>query len=736
MNEPLFLEPPKRDLEKTAGQVSLGDDPSTWPQQILQEVYKQAPYVADFSPHVVLTKVNPEKGYALGQLEIVNKTQAPVHDMSAEQLAAANMRVARIPIVVEARKLQPLDLLIAPGPKPSVVPLTERRLRAAMFRPNLGDTTGASPGSTSLIGALYPPYRQQFGFGSGGVISGDAGGKVAAAPVHTPTITPRDSMRDLCAQLGWSVDEHPRSVFYSQEKTASADVPRTQAIEKAAAAVAAGQYATGKILPVIASTINREDFEKFAEDILTFETQQRIAQNRYVMPEVVTPLAKYDARQSKYASMPVQPNPTVIQVRRNDAIGYEVKMASHKHWAPEVNVLTRDDVVRIFGAKVAMDADTSGAVTLTDGADTLPAEEVTLEPSAEVVKTPGMYKVREPTGKELVGLVFPNLMDFSGEVIPLALFTNGAVSALQGEIVGIPAGSATKIPEGKPQGHGAFYTMQSDGTPVVMAPITIDGTSTTPEGEGHYLVTDMDGAERQIVMSKGLEKPLCEGVECLVPAHYKWLPLEGDKLVALASSADEFMKKTAALMDVAAISIRSSGYDSYSLSGLPFNKVASAERTMVSLDDAMFLLAGAGVHPDTSVAKLAEAQGGRAVVQCRAKHVLDKIAVDVETLEKSAELSAYLRSIRPAEPLLKVAADIPDAETADAVLSLGFLNQENVGTFVAYLPHFEETQAKLGEMLLASRCGILEQVPRTSIERALRSVEEVIVGLNGLAFAA
>ena len=49
-------------------------------------------------------------------------------------------------------------------------------LRQALFRPQAFDVTSRTPGDQSMIGQLYPPYRQNYGFGGGGIAMNAAGG--------------------------------------------------------------------------------------------------------------------------------------------------------------------------------------------------------------------------------------------------------------------------------------------------------------------------------------------------------------------------------------------------------------------------------------------------------------------------------------------------------------------------------------------------------------------------------
>ncbi|MFA5436633.1 MAG: hypothetical protein WC372_11400, partial [Candidatus Neomarinimicrobiota bacterium] len=174
----LFIQP-EVEFEKTAGEVDLSEDPNQWPQEVLQELYKQVPYISDFQPHVTMEKVDSERGYGLGQVEIANKTEAQ-NSADPDLLAAAGIRAVRVPVVIKERKLSPFDLLVNDQSK--VLPLTESRLRQSLFRPQAFDVTSQTPGDQSMIGQLYPPYRQNYGFGGGGMTLGMGGmGKQSSA---------------------------------------------------------------------------------------------------------------------------------------------------------------------------------------------------------------------------------------------------------------------------------------------------------------------------------------------------------------------------------------------------------------------------------------------------------------------------------------------------------------------------------------------------------------------------
>jgi hypothetical protein len=111
----------------------------------------------------------------------------------------------------------------------------------------------------------------------------------------------------------------------------------------------------------------------------------------------------------------------------------------------------------------------------------------------------------------------------------------------------------------------------------------------------------------------------------------------------------------------------------------------------------------------------------------------------IETLEdnvnyaatKTAQVLSGFVNLR--RDLVKEAAFIPDPMAVDTVLSLGFVNPENIGLFVASLPAIDETQQKMCELLMAARMG-LPNMSVPALEKAIKSTEEVYEGLKVLAF--
>lgn len=659
----LFLEP-EIVFEKIAAEASLPEDANTWPNEILQELFKQVPYISDFDPHVVMDRVDAEKGFGFGHVEVGNKTaMLPSTDPQAQQTAGVHK--VRIPIIIRMQKLQPFDILVTEDSK--MLPLTESRLRQALFRPQAFDITSQTPGDHSMIGQLYPPYRQNYGFGGGGVTMSAGMGKDASARSLLATVLPSASGSTIeKVAMHIAEDDNLQALYLSN------------------------RWATAGALSLLAS----------APTDLTAKTAS-------ILPGLI--------------------RPTVVQLLKGDG-DYIVKAANHNMWAPTTEHINRGEAVQRFGSKVVLAADLNGGVTVAEGADAAEAPESIGTP--ELVKEFGIYKVHDVEGNELIGFVFPNLLDLDGTVLPLALFTNGSQAAVQGEILGTKAGDAdiVSLPTGHPRGYGAFYRMSQQG-PEATIPFELHG-SISQGGEVTMQGTSFDGHPVQVAFNQpNLDKITFAEGTVLVPEDFQWLPLVKEQEVALASKPEEAVSKEAACRPFASVTVRGDA-GSFSFDGLPVDKLAADQRRFLSPADAFFLLGGLGVEMKYGRDKLAEAMHWGHPVEIRVGRYL-KTAGEV----RQEMLKSATRKV-PATwcvDLVKEAAVIPDPVAVDTVLSLGFLNDENLTHFISYLPIIDQAQERMCELLVSARLGMRE-IPAGALERAIRSVEEVLEGLKVLAF--
>jgi hypothetical protein len=722
MVQSLFFEPDVQ-FEKTAAEVMLPEDPNEWPNELMQELFKQVPFISDFEPHVIMDRVEGQRGYGFGHIEIQNKTEIQ-HGAEPDAAQAAGVKSARIPVVIKDLRLQPLDLLVTDDSK--VLPLTEPRLRQAIFRPQAFDITGRGPGDMSMIGQLYPPYRQNYGFGGGGATMNVGMGKEGAAK-EKDAIGPE--MAKGLAGISKVTDPSRLARVSRLTQGAAARNVGTPLGKKLQTVATYAANKLGSVLSTILPTIRETDynrfFGKFAQDR---GLQAQYIANHNATAAALATLASYEPVSPIKLARSALSNikPSVVQLRK-EAQGYRLKTASHACWLPEEKLIDRGEAVRVFGPKIVLAADQAGATTMSLG-DGAHEEEPPPGGDAELISEYGIYQVQDEKGNHLIGFVFPNLIDTDGTELPIALFTNGSQMAVQGEIAGIPVGEGVSLFEGHPEGMGVFYC---DGQATL--PLTVKATMASPEEGGVILHAEtFDGRQAQVIVQPNIAAPTPgpDG-EFLIPDTWSWLPLDTSEKTALISSPEDLHKEGEALRNLAAVTLRY-GDNCFSVSGFPVEKLASEEKNFLSVDDTMFLLAGLDTNLKYAQRKLGEAAAwSRPVSVLVGRDIKTAAAVMNESRKTAAAVLSQMPDLR--KDLVKEAAVIPDPSAVDTVLSLGFLNPENLGTFISAIPEIDASQMKMCELLLAARLGLAE-VPAPALEKAIRSTEEVLEGLKILAF--
>jgi len=677
MTQPLFLES-TLDFTKLSSETSLPDDPNQWSDEVLQELAKQVPYLADFDTHVSMETVDGERGYGLGHVEVSNKSEAPMTS-DQEQMSSAGIRHARIPVIIRDNKLQAFDVLLTEDAK--ALPLTEGRLRQALFRPQNFDVTSKTPGDQSMIGQLYPPFRQNYGFGGGGTsVAGGAGGKTASAA----------------------------SGYFPKEAS---------------------------VLEGILASANVSDLGDFKASLLDSEVKLAYAHNPAAYGSLVRCAEAAPTTLEKRANALLSYiKPSVVQVEKV-ASGYVLRTANHATWHPQQEHIDRGELVRRVGEKIALATDMNGAVTVgADAGVNEMGEAATL--SSGPADQPGIYSVETDDGQELSGSIIPNLLDVDGTALPIALFTDGQHVAVQSDISGTRTGEFAPpgmVSAAEATGHGVFYT-DAGGVPVATLPLSL-GTSIQDAGEGavsRAQAETFDGRPVQVSVQPYVQSIQNVDGIMLVPDTWQWIPLSEAAEVSLAEHAGAVGKTASVHSMTSTVIVRGGGTDSFSLSGLPLEKVAAEDRSFLSLNEALFLLVGMGANGQYAQQKLAAASLGNRPETVRVAHTL-KTAHEVRG-ESELTASDYL-SAQPVHRhrMWKEAAMIPDPTAVDAVLSLGFINPENITTFVGYLPTLDEAQSRMCELLIGARLGMRE-LSEGSLERAIRALEDVIQGLRLIAF--
>jgi hypothetical protein len=634
----------------------LSDTPDEWVQEIEQQLYRHLPFLSKYAVSVRLDAVEPQQGFAFGSADVRNKTDRMLETGEHDPVKSVNE--VRIPVIVRERKLAPFDIFLR---RSSVHPLTENRLSAAMFRPDVFDSTSDPPPDPILTNMLYPPSQGFYGYTNGGY---DVSDKMAAIlPAILDNLDPADvahvqeALKDPSTAAGFEKNGTLQSLYALLAR------PCTSSKEKLSRA-----------------------FEEMARASSVFQFS-------------------YNPRDGKFL----------------------VKHAQADAFEPKTDKLDKETATEVLGEDNVHRLESGGNITIT----TEPAirEDLTLE-KLEIIADYGQWRVRTEDGRWLLGTVFPKLMDFSGVLMPLALFTNGSEHTIQDKIAGSRVGQGTNLAYAEPKGYGTLV-YEDKGRAIATVPFKVEDTKKDKELGTLFHASNDLGEQFSFTFAPGLKMIAKTGEdEYAVPDRMRFLPITGN--VTVLNEDPEVMTKIGGIMTYnKMIEFLSDGYN-YSLRGgcgldvLPWH-----ERSGITKEAAVFLGAVVGIEPAFLEKKLQKIASGGAVRVIGGKELhpkKEKLAQFQQARESA--LSVYPVDFK--QDTVKIAAVIEDPIAVDNILSLNFVTVDNVMKFIQRIPELERATTWGAEMLLASRLG-LSQIPEEALERMLRAMDEVIAGLKGLA---
>jgi hypothetical protein len=658
----LYLDTTPPPVEKVAAEAKLSDSADSWPREVLKELLHQHPYLGSYEINPVMQRVDGEQGYGTGFFLVHNRSEQPVLGGGTKaQVASQGVKFTRIPIIIRSTKLQPLDIFLTP--QGDTQPLTDERVRASLFRPQVFDSIKKSPGDAPMAEQLYPPTSRQHAMTGGQVIDANM-----TSQTKTSSVKPKFLMQAI------------------KETISSADI----------LAVSGELQKNAHLARSLASNKAAKPFLQFLGGL--------------------EPASATEVEKTAVASV----MPDVIQIER-DGERYIYKEAASSEFDPEVAESDRHTLAEQAGEDLVAAVDRTGAATIS----TNPVVHNNLEDEEiSPIDYFGQYKVKTKDGREIMGWVFPTVLDFDGTELPWKIFSNGSQANVQAEMVGSFAGKSTNVIQGKPEGYGFFFHVTSTGSVIALHPVEIQGRS----GDG-YMAESMMGDPITITFNSDVRAPTRIGEGAVVlPSTMRWSPL-GKERVQLIDNAADFLKTS--MVKGASSQVRIiSDKMTWSFSGPPIEKVAHRWREQLHAGDAMFVACSLGLHPDFATNTLVKAaqEGSVMVHGCRPLGTRkEKLATARE------EVLELMRLIPRGGHLLKEAAALEDVTTVDRVLSLGFLNPENVQTFIHWLPDLEESLSKLAGILLAVRLG-LEDLPEDTVKSAMERLDEVVSGLKKLVF--
>lgn len=486
---------------------------------------------------------------------------------------------------------------------------------------------------------------------------------------------------------------------------------------------------------LIAGTVNKSDFDSFNRE---FPKVASMVQNDPTIMSLLHDLSSKPVYSTKIANSAIAaasaPGFDVIQVIPN-GYGYTIKTSAAPEGVdPQQQDMSAQQAQEAGVPQEAMQAaDEQGAATMTN----VQAAPDPMVEQPQPAQTFGMYKVTNAqNGRQLVGFVIPGLFDpIQGQPTQMSLFTTGNAYALQPQVMGVLTGISFNLPEANPpRGMGIFY--KTDGKSLIATvPYTVV-SEVTVEGKTYFSVQTQEGAQLQMVMSEGLQRPVASSEnEIAMPADFKFLPLDNP----IQLSGGENMMKAAQAEAWDTMGEIRAWEGGMKLSGPVFEKVGSGEHSWV---DGLFYLAASGLQQNQALPVLEKAAHTGEVVRLFGLRPLStkESWVDESVKMASADLQD-LAKIMPANVnLLKEAAAICHEKSAsaligtatvDSVLALNFLNPENVATFAEHIPQLKESAEKLAELVLSTQLG-LHAIPKTAAVRAMFAIESVIEGLMSL----
>jgi len=708
--------------EKTAGSTTrMSDNSALWPQEILGEAYKRLPFLGNFEVNVELDKIDEERGYGFGSLEVRTVTDLPAEDRRKK------LRMIHIPILIKEQILQPLDVFVH-GKRYGH--LTEARLRAVLFRPDAFDSSQDVPPDMPFGQDLMPPAQgMHYGAGikMGAAIGATAALNKGGANPGNLTSTPP-----------------PPPPLQTQMSGSTSSLPATSANQAAVPppAPSLSQFSAGEslpaktaeiipILPQLNGRVLPQHIERIKTAMASISLRASFANASDGVQAALFSAMQLDPinLQKTADALKDSIRPDVVQIRRLDNGNYLVKWAAAAPFAPQQEQVPPQEAAQLMGQQdpnAQPPVGPDGTATMTPQ---MPAELAEDDVEVRPVDQFGLWKVEDTAGNQMIGWVFPRINSFDGGATPAMLFTNGSQHSIQEAIAGKMMGKVADLPKSQPQGYGALFSSK-DGSAKVYSPMKITSTFRDPQGMVNYLAQTDDGQQVTFYFSDAVKDivPVAPG-QVIVPSGCGWLSLRSP--TELVSDPSMFTKTATAVKKYTSTAELIGDGDVFSFRGPAVTKLASEFKNFIDKPQTEFIGGLLGIPTNLMKTAMARAAAGQNVA-------FRNLRIIVPAQEKMAEARAMVKNELQNLPhpirnyfLLKEASILDDALTADKILGLGFINAENIATFVDMLPGLEDAQSKLAELLLAVRLGVRE-VSETAVERMLAALEDVINGLRTL----
>jgi hypothetical protein len=365
------------------------------------------------------------------------------------------------------------------------------------------------------------------------------------------------------------------------------------------------------------------------------------------------------------------------------------------------------------------------------------------------IVSPGLYEVEGQSGNDYQGMVFPMVYDFDLQKQDIMVFCGskleasktdgkpyeiGNFSCVQQTIVGRPSadmacGKYIHSCEGMAGDKGIFYIRQDEGPAMAFLPVKIKSKTRMREerkmdfekDQQHiqmtknfdvikYHVHDSLGRAFNVVVSPSAVNVQKVGDLVMMPANTKFSVF--GTLVNLRKDTNQITK----VADLRTVTMRHLGGESFSIDAdwaEDWAKEGDLKSRIGPYMEAFYT-------PDSLEKCFSE---------CRKVSKLsmrDRAPVRVRT--EDLPPASHREASKLARDLTKIAAHLQDPGLVDTVLSLQFINKDNINKFVSFIPQLVQAASHLADLLIASRLGM--QMSEYPIKSAMENLMEVIGDLR------
>jgi hypothetical protein len=704
------------DFEKVAQEIELGQDVREWPATILQEFASEHPYAFQTTaPEIEFERIDEKSGTAFGAIILRKPYQTQGLGGAGERLEQEPEKVA-VPVIIESFHLKPFHVFIR-GEK--IMPLTEARFAEASSGSSIAN--GLDPSfqpSPTFSDKMMPPTVGYLGNLYGNSMNSGDGGY----GVQDPSKGASEKFEPKLEKRSGSADPSKERTFISQ----------------------------------LRGTIRNQDYDQFQKSMGDERIVSGFAVNKTlnIVREILgtRPTSFDDYTDFVEGAAPIH---LVCMCRRTNGM-WSVTETSDYFFKPVVKEMKARDVVAKY-SKIRPEI-----ARLMQGSDQILIESdarahvkpIILEDHevvAEQASEDGHYLLITNGGGFVEAQIFANVMDYSGNPTGLKLAVTGNAYSLQEAIVGQKMGDVlpAMAPGSVEVGVEGTFVGSQDGVQSAIIPFRVTSVGFV----GSYMVAQavgMSGEYLSFVFMPGVTRffnatgitdpalgSLVGGNVYYVPPSFHFIAL-GKKLKLVDDPRDAkrllsrkiftpergmepFSVETSKRGLSRALRIISSGDGSITLKGGILSTIGRDEELQdLTGHEAHWILSLLGVSLDEAAKITAMAIGRGEVNVSNLRPAKDIIKRDLIQDRALSELASVFR-----RNLVKAASTLGDPRSADAMLSLNFVNESNLTQFMENVPAFREIEEKLAELYLYACLGLKSQVPEQAVLMAMQSLNEV-----------